>query len=49
MGFITCRNKIYDNTSISVEGINTEGLCTIKGIISLEGRLKYAKDVAHKL
>lgn len=49
MGFITCRNKIYDNNSISVEGINVEGLYTIKSIISVEGRLIHAKDVVHKL
>ena len=49
MGFMTCRNRIYDNSSISVEGTNAEVSYTVKGIISLEGRLKYAKDVVHKL
>ena len=49
MGFITCRNRIYINNSISVGGTNVEGPYTVKGITSLEGRLKHAKDVVHKL
>ena len=40
---------MYDNNSVSIEGINAEGLCAMKGMISPEGRLKYAGDVAQKL